>query len=517
MMMRLNATYLRFTRAFATLFATLLACALLSPVVARAADADKLRMPTVSRFTVDGTSVVSHAQGEEIQLDLIGTLPEDIESFYAYEHLPYWMVVSYDEGLTYVEDSASVHFVRASQDESIDITDQVRITSDANYRRLVAGTPNMTRPVRASNSRVVKPAAGDRIRLSYKLRLNRKARIGYEQGNLVYAHIEYARPASLDERINNALAVQARSQSGVHVQKVLAPSSSSIRATCAPSLDEPIVSDIQACEATTATTLQAAAVDASATADANASTAEESVIAPLDDGRVDGLTATPEQINFIYTHQLNITAVNGDTSEPLSGTSYRLMKEADGSWFVDDAPWTGDVQDATIIKTDAQGHASVIAIGAGTYVLEEVEPLAGYDSMSPKSVTIAPQESPTGLVLTASSNEGCVTAADAKSGMIDVVVRHYVHREEAAAGPSDNDDSNAGGRGLVNRLSRLSALILPQTGDIFTFYLPLAVLSVLALLGGLALRRKERGGTNTNGMPTHGGWIGKTEGKDHGC
>lgn len=113
-------------------------------------------------------------------------------------------------------------------------------------------------------------------------------------------------------------------------------------------------------------------------------------------------TTTPEEKVKVFTYEFSIKKLNGKTQQALEGVGFKLYKQEDGKTLyaqVDGATntlmgWTEDIDQATELSTDAQGHTSVNGLKAGTYYLKETTVLDGYNKMN--DVTIEIDEELTG-------------------------------------------------------------------------------------------------------------------------
>ena len=113
-------------------------------------------------------------------------------------------------------------------------------------------------------------------------------------------------------------------------------------------------------------------------------------------------TTTPEEKVKVFTYEFSIKKLNGKTQQALEGVGFKLYKQEDGKTLyaqVDEATntltgWTEDIDQATELSTDAQGHTSLNGLKAGTYYLKETTVLDGYNKMN--DVTIEIDEELTG-------------------------------------------------------------------------------------------------------------------------
>ena len=119
-------------------------------------------------------------------------------------------------------------------------------------------------------------------------------------------------------------------------------------------------------------------------------------------GGQESTTTTPEEKIKVFTYEFSIKKLNGKTQQALEGVGFKLYKQEDGKTLyaqVDEATntltgWTEDIDQATELSTDAQGHTSLNGLKAGTYYLKETTVLDGYNKMN--DVTIEIDEELTG-------------------------------------------------------------------------------------------------------------------------
>lgn len=126
----------------------------------------------------------------------------------------------------------------------------------------------------------------------------------------------------------------------------------------------------------------------SATLNANAANSENNVVfETYGDDKYEG-----ETVN-IYTFDLKVEKVN-EADEALAGVTFALKNEA-GEYLTFDAAgkYTGVAADAdakTILTTDINGEIALHGLDEGTYLLEEIATLPGYNKLtSDVTVTIA--------------------------------------------------------------------------------------------------------------------------------
>jgi LPXTG-motif cell wall-anchored protein len=107
-----------------------------------------------------------------------------------------------------------------------------------------------------------------------------------------------------------------------------------------------------------------------------------------DSGNTEDTTGTTVKDTVrVFTYQVDITKVDGKDGTALEGVTFRLYKDVDGVSnyvTVDDGVvtgWTESEDDATVFETDGDGQFSITGLDDGTYYLEEVSTLEGYNKL----------------------------------------------------------------------------------------------------------------------------------------
>lgn len=104
------------------------------------------------------------------------------------------------------------------------------------------------------------------------------------------------------------------------------------------------------------------------------------------DPKNDGTGETPEKEVYVYDFDIDINKYQeGDDTQKLAGAVFAL-KNSDGKYYKVDnekkVTWVDDIDDATKVTTDTEGHAKFTGLDSGTYNLEEVEAPAGYNKLT---------------------------------------------------------------------------------------------------------------------------------------
>ncbi len=98
---------------------------------------------------------------------------------------------------------------------------------------------------------------------------------------------------------------------------------------------------------------------------------------------------TPEEKVKVYTYELDINKENGKTKQALQNVGFKLYKkEGDKTLYAKVntdtnalEEWVEQIDDATELFTDSNGHIAVKGLKAGEYYLKETTVLDGYNSI----------------------------------------------------------------------------------------------------------------------------------------
>lgn len=157
------------------------------PRLAQAEEQEKESAPAVVRYAIvddpldrsTWRDADDFAQGERIGFAVVGTLPEGVDRM---RGLSYWLVAEPAPGHTYVEGSAAVWLV--SRDGSArDVTESLTVGLDG--AAVVAGASDLTVAIPGITDT-------DELVLAYEATLNGRAKYGFAEGNVSYAHAEYS-------------------------------------------------------------------------------------------------------------------------------------------------------------------------------------------------------------------------------------------------------------------------------------------------------------------------------------
>lgn len=109
------------------------------------------------------------------------------------------------------------------------------------------------------------------------------------------------------------------------------------------------------------------------------------------DGKPDETGETPKDKVVVLTYQLEVTKIDGDSSEALTGVEFKV-KNSDGKYLTAANGYVTGVTDdeslAAVFATDVNGKFSVVGIEDGAYTLIETKPLDGYNKIADKDITI---------------------------------------------------------------------------------------------------------------------------------
>ncbi len=155
------------------------------------------------------------------------------------------------------------------------------------------------------------------------------------------------------------------------------------------------------------------------------------------DGTPDETGETPEDQVVVLTYQLDVTKQDGDNTNPLQGVTFALKNSA-GQWVVADGDnkvtgYTTIEEDRTKFTTDENGQFSVTGLEDGTYTLDELQTLNGYNDIADITLVIAATTSNgqswagaaplTGLTI--NKDNGGATNGSVDTGIVAATVYNY--------------------------------------------------------------------------------------------
>ncbi len=110
----------------------------------------------------------------------------------------------------------------------------------------------------------------------------------------------------------------------------------------------------------------------------------------------DGKGETPEDVVYVFTFELDVDKIDGQTNDVLAGVKFKLFREHGGhkEYVVVDANgkvtgYTTNEALASELTTNAAGKFNVTGLEASVYTLTETAPLAGYDSIEDITFTVS--------------------------------------------------------------------------------------------------------------------------------
>ena len=179
---------------------------------------------------------------------------------------------------------------------------------------------------------------------------------------------------------------------------------------------------------------------------------------------------TPEDKVVVFTFELDVTKVDGDTKANLAGAKFKL-ENADGKWATVDANgkltgWVNSKEDGSVLTSDANGLFKIIGLDQGTYKLHEIEAPAGYNLL----------KDPITIVITAT-----VTDDETTQELTALTIK-----------VGDNtEDGNVTTGVVATTVENNSGATLPETGGIGTtiFYIVGATMVIGAVVLLVTKRR----------------------------
>ena len=137
---------------------------------------------------------------------------------------------------------------------------------------------------------------------------------------------------------------------------------------------------------------------------------------------------TPEDTVVIFTFELDVTKVDGETQVPLKDAMFKLQSQATGKWAVVNdegkvTDWSDTEEGGSVLTSDDAGLFNVGGLDQGTYNLKEIEAPAGYNLLEEPVIVVITAEVTdneqtqelTALAITADDTEG---TGDAVTGIV---------------------------------------------------------------------------------------------------
>lgn len=103
---------------------------------------------------------------------------------------------------------------------------------------------------------------------------------------------------------------------------------------------------------------------------------------------------TPDDTVIVFTYKIEATKVDGETKKGLEGVTFRIYKMiGDENWYaqVEDGKLNGWVKTANnncVLTSGKDGKFSLAGLDDGTYFIEEITPLPGYNSIDPVEIQV---------------------------------------------------------------------------------------------------------------------------------
>lgn len=105
---------------------------------------------------------------------------------------------------------------------------------------------------------------------------------------------------------------------------------------------------------------------------------------------------TPEDTVIVFTYKIEATKVDGETNENLKGVTFRIYKmSGDKKLYaqVADGKLNGwvkpaDADNNCVLTSGEDGKFSLAGLDDGTYFIEEITPLPGYNSIDPVEIQV---------------------------------------------------------------------------------------------------------------------------------
>lgn len=103
---------------------------------------------------------------------------------------------------------------------------------------------------------------------------------------------------------------------------------------------------------------------------------------------------TPEDTVIVFTYKIEATKVDGETSKGLQGVTFRIYKmSGDDKLYAQVAEgklkdWITTADDNCVLTSGKDGKFSLAGLDDGTYFIEEINPLPGYNSIDPVEIQV---------------------------------------------------------------------------------------------------------------------------------
>ena len=103
---------------------------------------------------------------------------------------------------------------------------------------------------------------------------------------------------------------------------------------------------------------------------------------------------TPEDTVIVFTYKIEATKVDGETKKALKGVTFRIYKMKDDEKLYAQVAneklngWVETANDNCVLTSREDGKFSLAGLDDGTYFIEEITPLPGYNSIDPVEIQV---------------------------------------------------------------------------------------------------------------------------------
>lgn len=103
---------------------------------------------------------------------------------------------------------------------------------------------------------------------------------------------------------------------------------------------------------------------------------------------------TPVDTVIVFTYKIEATKVDGGTNKGLKGVTFRIYKMSDDKKLYAQVAegklnsWVENANDNCVLTSREDGKFSLAGLDDGTYFIEEITPLPGYNSIDPVEVQV---------------------------------------------------------------------------------------------------------------------------------
>ncbi len=185
---------------------------------------------------------------------------------------------------------------------------------------------------------------------------------------------------------------------------------------------------------------------------------------------------TPEDKVIVFTYEIDITKINGETEETIEGAEFKLANSAGKYAKVDSngyfTEWVDSADDATVLTSDENGIFKIIGLDKGTYSLYEMEWSDEYNiPTTPFVIEID--------ATTSFTQDSYDEASDALTGFTGSV------------GGEDDESANATDGIVSGIIINNKGTVLPGTGGIGTTVFYLGGGAMVAVAGVYLISKKR--------------------------